>query len=161
LGQSAIFRCTRLPMGTSRVSELLAAEACGRCCRTRRLVGTPFQNPAEGGVIEVTDPTHPLFGRRFALVSGPGPNASGGGHVLVAFRNHILLRLPSAATSLASRPSGGMASKLTIEAMRELVTLTDNSGVEACSSDPSASGSVSPRRCDATSLTSLPRSSRR
>lgn len=112
-------------------------------------------------MIEVTDPAHPLFGRRFALVSGRGPNASGGGHILVAFRDHILLRLPSAATSLASRTPGGMASKLTIEAMQELVTLTENSGVEACSSGPSASGPVSPRRYGVMSLTSLPRSSRR
>jgi len=124
-------------------------------------VDTPFQNPVAGDVIEVTDPRHPLFGRRFALGSGSRPTASGSGSVLVAHEEHILLRLPIVATSLASRPPDTAASKLTIEAVRELIALTESSGVEACSSDPGASGSASPRRCGATSPTSLPRSSRR
>ena len=112
-------------------------------------------------MIEVTDPRHPLFGRRFTPVSGSRPRPSGSGHVLVVLRDHILLQLPIAATSLASRPPGEVVSKLTAEAMRELVTLTEDSGVEACSSDPSASGAASRRRCGATSPMSLPRSSRR
>src|SRR3954449_7922583 len=99
----------------------------------------------------LTDPRHPLFGRRFALASGSRPDPSGSDNILVVLRGHILLRLPIAATSLASRPPGEVASKLTIEAMRELITLTDNSGVEACSSDLSASGSAPPKRCDAPS----------
>lgn len=112
-------------------------------------------------MIEVTDPRHPLFGQRFALVSGRRPSTSGSDTVLVVFRDHILLRLPITATSLVSRPYDEVTSKLTLEAMRELITLTENSGVEACSSDPSASGTASPRRCGATSPTSLPPSSRR
>ena len=112
-------------------------------------------------MIEVTDPRHPLFGRRFTLVSGRRPGTSGSDHILVVLQGHILLRLPVAATSLASRPPDEVVSKLTIEAVRELITLTESSGVKACSSEPSASGNTSPRRCDATSPTSLPQSSRR
>ena len=112
-------------------------------------------------MIEVIDPRHPLFGRRFTLVSGRRPSTSGSDRVLVVLQGHILLRLPVAGTSLASRPTDEVASKLTIEAVRELITLAESSGVEACSSEPSASGNASPRRCDATSPTSLPRSSRR
>ena len=111
--------------------------------------------------VEVIDPRHPLFGRRFTLVSGRRPSTSGSDHVLVVLHGQILLRLPVAATSLAPRPLDEVASKLTIEAVRELIALTESSGVEACSSDPGASGSASPRRCGATSPTSLPRSSRR
>jgi hypothetical protein len=112
-------------------------------------------------VIEVTDPRHPLFGRRFTLVSGRRPSPSGSDHVLVVLQAHILLRLPVAATSLALRPFDEVASKLTIEAVRELITLAESSGVKACSSEPSASGNVSLSRCDATSPTTLPGSSRR
>ena len=43
--------------------------------------------------IEVTDPTHPLFGRRFPLRSVSAP-AHGAGHVFVAYRGHMTLRLP-------------------------------------------------------------------
>ena len=125
------------------------------------LVDTPFQKPVAGDVIEVTDPRHPLFGQRFTLASEARPSTSGSNSVLVAYQEHIRLRLPIAATNLALRPLGEVASKLTTEAMRELITLTDSSGVEACSSGPSASGTAFPKRCDATLLTSLPRSSRR
>jgi hypothetical protein len=112
-------------------------------------------------VIEVTDPSHPLFGRRFTLVSGRRPSTGGSDHVLVVLHGQILLRLPVAATSLAPRPLDEVASKLTIEAVRELITLAESSGVNAWSSEPNASGNGSLRRCDATSPTSLPGSSRR
>ena len=82
-------------------------------------------------MIEVTDPRHPLFGRRFTLVSGRRSSTSGSDHVLVVLQGHILLRLPVAATSLASRPLDEVASKVTIEAVRELITLAESSGVKA------------------------------
>ena len=71
------------------------------------------------------------------------------------------LKLPVAATSLAPRlPDGGL-SKLTVEAVEELIDLAEDSGVLACSSDPNAFGDASPRRYGARSQPTSPHSSRR
>src|SRR3982751_722503 len=86
----------------------------------------PFPEPGGGGLaeIEVTDPGHPLFGRRFPVVSVSGSRASGAvGHALVAHRGRALLKLPLAATSLVPRPPDAGLSKLSVEAMRELIDL--------------------------------------
>src|SRR4051794_41412063 len=89
---------------------------------------TPFQNPnsemaheasEKPDEIEVTDPTHPLFGRRFPLHSASA-SSRGGGQVWVVYRGHILLRLPWAATSLAPAPSLSCPLKLTAAAVQEL-----------------------------------------
>ena len=88
-------------------------------------------------------------------------HATGGGHVLVAYQGRMQLRLPVAATSLAPQLSDGELSKLTVEAVEELVAMAEDSGVLACSSDPNASGNVSPRRCDRRSQPMLPHSLRR
>jgi len=128
------------------------------------LVDAPFQNPAEGSVVEVevTDPGHPLFGRRFPLVSVSRPSASDGGHVLVAYQDRMLLKLPVAATSLAPWLPRGVPSKLTVEAMLELIALmTEDSGEVPCLSGLNASGRASPRRCGARSPKMSPHSSRR
>jgi hypothetical protein len=102
--------------------------------------------------IEVTDPGHPLFGRRFPVVSVSGSRASGAvGHALVAHRGRALLKLPLAATSLVPRPPDAGLSKLSVEAMRELIALAEDSEVAACSSGPNASGDAPPRRCGARS----------
>ena len=55
------------------------------------------------GRVEVTDPGHPLFGRRFALVSTrPRPHSVG--YIFVAYRDTMVLRIPQAATSLVTPP---------------------------------------------------------
>ncbi len=71
--------------------------------------------------VEVTDPTHPLYGRRFSLaaIHRPRPTA---GHVLVTYGEGMLLRLPIEATNLASMPQASVT-KLTYEAVRELVAV--------------------------------------
>ena len=126
-------------MGTSRASEPPAVGAYGRCCRTTTSVDTPFQNPVIGDVIEVTDLRHALFGQRFAVVSVSRPCATGG-YVLVAYQGRMQLRLPVAATSLALRlPDRGL-SKLTVEAVEDLIALAGDSEVLACSSDLNAFG---------------------
>ena len=48
----------------------------------------------------MTDPTHPLFGRRFALISVSSP-LQGAGSALVSYREYMVLRLPVASTTLA------------------------------------------------------------
>src|SRR3954452_10240898 len=70
--------------------------------------------------ITVTDPTHPLFGRCFALASVTG--AAAGGHALVVYRGDIRLKLPIEATSLSPAPPP-VSSKLSLGAIRDLIHL--------------------------------------
>ena len=108
--------------------------------------------------IEVTDPRHPLFGRRFPLHSRSAPS-SGAGHVFVGYRRTMILRLPVDATSLAL-PRPAPQTKLTFEAVTELVTLAGHcEGL--CPPDPPMSGPTSPGPCAPGSATTSPRSSRR
>src|SRR2546422_2404273 len=75
------------------------------CGRTSTHLHTPLNNPPvdDPTEVEVTDPTHPLFGRRFALLSTrPRPHSVG--YIFVAYRNTMVLRLPHAATSLVAAP---------------------------------------------------------
>src|SRR4029453_7373218 len=104
----------------------------------------PFQNPIRENVteIEVTDPTHPLFGRRFLVLSIASAPAAVG-HVFVAYRDHIVLRIPLLATNLASpRPSG--QSKLTFAAVTELLAVAAECEV-LCPSIHLNSGDDSPQ----------------
>src|SRR4051794_22603454 len=75
--------------------------------------------------ITVTDPTHPLFGRCFALASVTGSAA--GGHALVVYRGDVRLKLPIGATSLSPAPPPGAllpaSSKLSLGAIRDLIRL--------------------------------------
>jgi len=73
----------------------------------------------------------------------------------------MLLRLAVAATSLAPRPPDGASTKLTVEAMRELITLTENERGEACSFDRGVSGNAPLRPCGAISPTTSPHSLQR
>ncbi len=72
--------------------------------------------------ITVIDPTHPLHGRAFVLVSlasAPGP----GSCALVAYHGDIMLKIPIEATSLRPAAPSLPASKLTLHAIQELVRL--------------------------------------
>src|SRR4029079_8629574 len=70
--------------------------------------------------ITVTDPTHPLFGRCFALASVTDSAARG--HALVVYRGDIRLKLPIGATSLSPTPPP-VSSKLSLGAIRDLIRL--------------------------------------
>ena len=94
--------------------------------------------------IEVTDPTHPLFGRRFRLRS-VSTSPHGTGQVWVVYRDHILLRLPLAATNLARLPSVTCPIKLTAAAVQELVALLQTTP-SLCPARPTNSGADSPPR---------------
>ena len=71
--------------------------------------------------ITVTDPTHPLFGRCFALASVTG-SAAAGGHALVVYHGDVRLKLPIGATSLSPAPPPA-SSKLSLGAIRDLIRL--------------------------------------
>ncbi len=94
--------------------------------RTIPQLNTLFNNPDEENrtEIEVTDPTHPLFGRHFPLISVSSP-LHGPGFAFVFYREYMVLRLPVASTTLApSRPV--VSTKLTLDAVKELMTIAED-----------------------------------
>jgi hypothetical protein len=110
---------------------------------------TPFDTtslqdrPAPFSEVEVTDPAHPLCGRRFPLVSIHSTLHSTG-YVLARYRQDILLRIPLPATDL-SPPHPRTDLKLTSHTLTELIRLAEQWEVLACQTDRKTSGAHSPR----------------
>lgn len=101
---------------------------------------------------------HPLFGRCFPVLSISSP-LQGSGHVLVAYREHMTLRIPTDATNLApQRPTS--RTKLTLPAMQELILLAAECE-ELCLSTPPTSGTDCPQTCNTVSSTNCQPSARR
>ena len=91
-------------------------------CTTNQ-VNTPLnyqEREAPAAEVEVTDPTHPLFGRRFEILSvhdSPGLV----GYVHVSYCSHMHIRIEVRATNLAPFPRPKPpATKLTSQAVIEL-----------------------------------------
>jgi hypothetical protein len=93
-------------------------------------------------VIEVTDPTHPLFGRRFQVLSISHPPQRPG-HVVVAYRDFMRLRIPVQATNLAADTIRSVRTKWTRVALLELLALTKECH-PLCTDQPGTSGTASP-----------------
>jgi len=75
-------------------------------------------------VVEVVDPTHPLFGQRFpalALSRQPGSPAL----FTVAYGDDARLLIPRSVTDHAGCQPSRPRSKITPEAIRDLVTLVE------------------------------------
>ena len=90
----------------------------------------------------MTDPAHPLYGRRFSVLSISHPPQRPG-HVLVAYRGFMRLRLPVPATSLTADNRRRSRTTFTRAALVELLALTkEYEGL--CTDQPSASGNGSP-----------------
>jgi len=92
----------------------------------------------------VTDPTHPLYGRRFRVLSISHPPQRPG-HVVVAYRDFMRLRLPVLATSLASTQPAALRTKLTRAALLDLLALLKECE-GSCPGEPTAFGTPSPKR---------------
>src|SRR5213593_214893 len=94
-----------------------------RYCQTTAHLHTPLNNPLvdDPTEIEVTDPTHPLFGRRFALLSTrPRPHSVG--YLFVAYRDTMVLRIAQTATNIVSPPPESTSrSQLTLHAITERI----------------------------------------
>jgi hypothetical protein len=90
----------------------------------------------------VTDPSHPLYGRRFPVLSISHP-PQGPGHVVVAYRSFMRLRLPVPATSLSPDHRRGLRTTFTRVALLELLALLKECD-GTCTSHPGASGNDSP-----------------
>ena len=133
----------RLPRLKSRSAAARSRRACAsRCPRTIWHGATPGSDGdvALGSEVEVIDAGHPLFGRRFRLVSVLGP-AHPQARLRVAYGDGLFLTLPLEATDLAPRspPPCGTACKLSVEALRDLLTVAGET-VAPCRSNPSNSG---------------------
>ena len=105
---------------------------------TTHQVNTPLNNtdqPVLAEEIEVTDPKHPLFGRRFPILSAHDSSCSAG-HVLVSYRDYMALRIELRATSLTPSPRPKLpAIKLISQAVRELAQLAEQCEV-LCAEPP-------------------------
>jgi hypothetical protein len=119
---------------------------CGRYYRTRRQQNAPSNNPIhpDPDEIEVTDPSHPLFGRRFPVRHiSRQPNSSG--YVYVSYRDFMTLRIPLPATQLAAPyPTPPTRTKLTVEAIQDLLSFLERSE-PPCPFRPETSGTDSPK----------------
>jgi hypothetical protein len=93
-------------------------------------------------VIEVTDPTHPLYGRRFQVLSISHPPQRPG-HVVVAYRGSLRLRIPVPATEPIPGNASRPRTRFTKDALLELLALWKESQA-ACVDHPGPSGTGSP-----------------
>jgi hypothetical protein len=133
---------------------------CGQSPRSRPQLDTPFENPQKETLteIEVTDPTHPLFGRQFPL-RAVNSFQHGAEYVFVAYREDMTLRIPLLSTNLAS-PRPTTATKLTVQAVTDLISLAEQCEV-LCPPKPHASGDDCLQNGKDESATISQRSSRR
>ena len=125
-------------------------------------LNTPLNNPPidDPTEVEVTDPTHPLFGRRFALLS-TRPRLHSVGYIFVAYRDAMVLRIPQAATSLVTPPPEPQPpTKLTSHAITELISFAEQCEVLCPATQPN-SGTYSPPRGKPVTAPTSRRSSRR
>jgi hypothetical protein len=113
---------------------------------------------AELPEIEIVDPTHPLFGRRFPLLH-TSTTLTGPGFAWVLYRGYMQLRVPLSVTNL-SAAAPAFRAQLTAEAIQELLALAGQYGL-LCPSPPDTSGAVCPMNSVEKSAPPLPRSCRR
>src|SRR3954452_15697489 len=105
------------------------------------LLDTPIRpQNARFEQITITDPAHPLYGRTFPLVSVSG-SQHGTGHAYVDDHGRAVLRIPIKVTSLRLAVPDLPTSKLSLEAIRELVRLASHEeGIGRLISPDAASG---------------------
>jgi hypothetical protein len=105
---------------------------------------TPLNDTRDTADEEVTvsDPGHPLYGRRFRVAARAHMPGSQGSHVLVFYRDGIQLRIPTAAIE---SPKTGQAprTRVTGAAVEELLSTARACGI--CPSSHADSGDPSPK----------------
>jgi len=74
--------------------------------------------------VTITDPAHPLYGRQFDLIPATGPTTARA-LARIAYSATVVLKVPIAATSLHPAPPAMPRSKLSLDAIRELLRLTE------------------------------------
>ena len=93
-------------------------------------------------MIEVTDPTHPLYGRRFPVLSISHPPQRPG-HVVVAYRDSLRLRIPVTVTKPTPVNASRPRTRITRDALLEFLALWKECQA-ACVDHPGPSGTGSP-----------------
>ena len=90
-------------------------------------------DPASGSTdwVEVTDPAHPLYGRRFEILSAPR-GRDDHAHLLVRYRDGIVLRLPRRVTSLSALGHDAPRATLSRTGVEEFLSLVKE--YESCPS---------------------------
>ncbi|WP_229744177.1 hypothetical protein, partial [Aliidongia dinghuensis] len=94
--------------------------------------------------IEVTDRRHPLYGRRFRLLAIRGSRGERFAHI--EYRPDISLILPITVTSLQAAATSILATKLSFEALQDLVLIASEHE-EECRSTPATSGDACLNLC--------------
>ena len=119
------------------------SDGYGPCSTTQQHDAT-VQNPPQFDpeLIEVTDPAHPLYGRRFQVVSISHPPQHPG-HVIVAYRDCLRLRIPVQATERNPDNATRSRTRFTRDALLELLALLKECPT-ACADLHGPSGTVSP-----------------
>ena len=97
------------------------------------------KNPPEAEEIEVTDPTHPLFGQRFVVRSVSHPPGQAG-FVYVVYQQTMTLRIALAATDRHRCPRPRTRTKWTSAAVADLLALLTEVPA-SCPPDPSGNDS--------------------
>ena len=100
---------------------------------------------ASDGSVTITAPGHPLYPRSFELVSVTH-GGRGAGLVEILYRDGITLRVPLNVTSLSVLVEEEPRSKLTANAVRDLLALVKE--YESCLPPPKTSGKRPRRRSE-------------
>jgi hypothetical protein len=121
--------------------------AASRDPRTTTHRDTPIADGDLSGVeeIEVTDPGHPLYGRRFRLLTVTSGVRSAQ-LARVVYRPDIFLLLPISVTSLHPPTTRSVPTKLCLEALEDLLRVTAEREGE-CRSTPTTSGEACRPAC--------------
>lgn len=94
-------------------------------CRTNSKLSTPFYNPSLEDTskeeVEITNPTHPLFGCKLPIISVSSPPI-GESNVFVQYQGHIVLKIPISATSLGYTPFT-LSAKLSLSSLKEIIKI--------------------------------------
>ena len=93
--------------------------------QTSHKLNTPVKNPIleddSKEEVEITNPTHPLFGQRFPLISVSDPPI-GEGNVYVEYREFMMLKIPISATNLGYT-SFSLSTKLSLSSLKEIIKI--------------------------------------
>ena len=139
---------------------LAAMSAAGFASLSLRAKGfngapNPHGDVALSEEVEVIDPTHPLYGRRFNLISVDTVSC-GESRVRVKYRFGLTLLLPVGVTDLEpARVSRTARTKLSVDAVKDLIAVAEGSE-GACLSSLKRSGKASLRRSAGTSPPTSP-----
>jgi hypothetical protein len=122
------------------VSLPLSSKVDGLYYQTIYQQTTPFYDPHKRPKTELTviDPRHPLFNRRFTILSMSDIHLSQG-HVYVIYRDGVTLRIPFSATDLFTESFSLPSSKLTASSIKELISLAKEFPL-LCQSNPKEFG---------------------